>query len=221
MSLNLFPRLRAAPSLLQSTRLAMPSARMCARPAVVRPAVRSFHAGPVTASLPRVAGQGRLLASAGLLAGGSALLATGYEWSKPMACEPAQVPPPPMPETETREEAKSIVNLYQLSFGTICGLCAGIFIKKGFKLIAVLLGGVYVLLQYLASRGFVRINWNSLEGTYNSTVDSLAGPVKQGTDSFQRYPLVRIWHRLVDFLTTDFQQRATFIAGLVLGLRLG
>ena len=67
----------------------------------------------------------------------------------------------------------------------------------------------------------MRINWNSLEGTYNSTVDSLAGPVKQGTDSFQRYPLVRIWHRLVDFLTTDFQQRATFLAGLVLGLRLG
>lgn len=41
----------------------------------------------------------------------------------------------------------SSVNVYELSFGTVCGLCAGVFIKKGAKALAFVLGGVFVLLQ--------------------------------------------------------------------------
>ena len=39
------------------------------------------------------------------------------------------------------------MSLYQLGFGTVAGLCAGIFVKKGAKAAAWLLGGVFVLLQ--------------------------------------------------------------------------
>jgi hypothetical protein len=46
---------------------------------------------------------------------------------------------PPLPE--------SSVNIYELSFGTVAGICAGVFIKKGAKTLAFLLGGVFVLLQ--------------------------------------------------------------------------
>lgn len=46
-------------------------------------------------------------------------------------------PPPP----------ESAVNLYELSFGTVCGVCAGVFVKKGAKALAFVLGGVFVLLQ--------------------------------------------------------------------------
>lgn len=42
---------------------------------------------------------------------------------------------------------ESSVNLTQLTFGTVCGICAGVFVKKGFKALAFLLGGVFVLLQ--------------------------------------------------------------------------
>lgn len=42
---------------------------------------------------------------------------------------------------------ESILSPYELSFGAICGICAGIFIKKGAKLIAFFLGGTYVLMQ--------------------------------------------------------------------------
>lgn len=42
---------------------------------------------------------------------------------------------------------KSIVSAYELSFGAVCGICAGIFIKKGAKAIAFLLGGAFVFLQ--------------------------------------------------------------------------
>lgn len=41
----------------------------------------------------------------------------------------------------------SSVSLYELGFGTVAGVCAGVFIKKGAKALAFLLGGVFVLLQ--------------------------------------------------------------------------
>ena len=47
------------------------------------------------------------------------------------------LPPPPT----------SAVNLYELSFGTVAGVCAGVFIKKGAKAVAFCVGGVFVLLQ--------------------------------------------------------------------------
>lgn len=50
---------------------------------------------------------------------------------------PADRPPPP----------KSSVSLYQLGFGTVAGLCAGVFVKKGAKAFACFLGGIFVLLQ--------------------------------------------------------------------------
>ena len=42
---------------------------------------------------------------------------------------------------------QSILSPYQLSFGAICGVCAGIFVKKGAKFVAFTFGAVYVLMQ--------------------------------------------------------------------------
>jgi FUN14 family len=47
------------------------------------------------------------------------------------------LPPPP----------ESSVNMYELTFGSVCGVCAGIFVKKGAKALALFFGGVFVLLQ--------------------------------------------------------------------------
>ena len=47
------------------------------------------------------------------------------------------LPPPP----------QSSVNAYELTFGTVCGICAGVFVKKGAKALAFVMGGVFVLLQ--------------------------------------------------------------------------
>jgi hypothetical protein len=51
--------------------------------------------------------------------------------------DPMALPPPP----------PSIVNMYELTFGTVCGVCAGVFVKKGAKTLAFLFGGIFVLLQ--------------------------------------------------------------------------
>lgn len=183
----------------------------------LRPMMRTYRPVALAAAAPRVASCSSFVGAAGLLAGGSLFMGGLLGRNDKVAhCEPAPVVEPPIDGNP-----KSMVNVYQLSFGTICGLCAGIFIKKGLKIIAFVLGGAYILLQYLATKRLIRIDWSSFKNTYSSSVDHLAGPVDASQNKFQQLPLMRIWRRTVDFLTTDFQERATFIAGLVLGLRLG
>jgi len=122
--------------------------------------------------------------------------------------EPAPPPQAPPPE--------SVVNLYELTFGTVTGICAGVFIKKGAKMVAFFLGGVFVLLQYLGSMSLVRVDWGRMASRFENlfyTRDAL-GHTRPPTIS-------SLWRWVVDFLTADFQPRASFIAGLALGLRIG
>ena len=200
------------------TRATFADGRMLLRGAVRAPLrTNAVPARTFSRVAVRMPAQRRGVAAVGIAAGVSALCASTWA-SKPVQCEPET---PPLPGT-VPHKPDSIANVYELSFGTVCGLCAGIFIKKGFKLVAGILGGIYVLLQFLATKQMVKINWNSIESVYRSGVDS-ASRVGEETSSTIKSspPLVRVWHNLVDFLTVDFQQRATFIAGLVLGLRLG
>jgi uncharacterized membrane protein (Fun14 family) len=52
----------------------------------------------------------------------------------------------------------SSVSFYELGFGTVAGVCAGVFVKKGVKAAAWLLGGVFVLLQVPISCSDVDLN---------------------------------------------------------------
>ncbi|KAK0550832.1 hypothetical protein OC846_002368 [Tilletia horrida] len=117
---------------------------------------------------------------------------------------------------------QSQVNFYQLGFGTVTGFCAGIFIKKGLKALAFLLGAGYVFLQYMSSQRLVNVNWGAIGRGYDAIVDRAAGGSTNTTvRGWKGSKLQAIWSRLVDFLTADFQPRATFLAGLLLGFRLG
>ena len=66
----------------------------------------------------------------------------------------------------------------------------------------------------MAARGMVNVDWKSMARRYEGTVDTFAGA---GTGS----RLQRVGGRVMDFLLADFPPRATFAAGLALGLRLG
>ncbi len=69
----------------------------------------------------------------------------------PLADQPkSSLPPPP----------SSIINVYELTFGSVCGICAGIFLKKGAKAVAFVFGGAFVLLQVssLLYAGSIYIN---------------------------------------------------------------
>ncbi|WWC89809.1 uncharacterized protein L201_004735 [Kwoniella dendrophila CBS 6074] len=110
----------------------------------------------------------------------------------------------------------SILSVYELSFGAICGICSGVFIKKGARAIAFLLGGVFVLLQYLSSRSYIHVDWTKLGSKYDTSFGT-----RTATGGYKGPTVGGVYHRIVDFLTSNFQQRASFMAGLVLGLRLG
>ncbi|KAJ3883692.1 FUN14 family-domain-containing protein [Lentinula edodes] len=117
-------------------------------------------------------------------------------------------PHPPPPE--------SSVSLYELSFGTVAGICAGVFIKKGAKAVAFFLGGVFVLLQYLGSFSILRVDWARMGHRFERVFYTT------DTTGTKRAPTIwTAWNWLVDFLTADFPPRASFLAGLALGLRIG
>jgi FUN14 domain-containing protein 1 len=147
---------------------------------------------------------------------------------------PATREPHLVPSKELPPPPASSLSLYELGFGTVAGLCAGIFVKKGAKAAAWLLGGVFVLLQvsafcynryfvrlscvqYLNSQSLVRVDWSRMATRFENrfhTVDPTTGT--------SRAPNVgALWRWMVNFLTADFQGRASFIAGFTLGLRVG
>ena len=74
------------------------------------------------------------------------------------------------------------------------------------------------VLQYFSSQSFIRVDW----GRVSSRFEKLFYSPPENSGGAPRPPTVAsAWNWFVDFLTADFQQRASFIAGFVLGLRIG
>ncbi|SNX83376.1 uncharacterized protein MEPE_02083 [Melanopsichium pennsylvanicum] len=200
------------------------TASRAARPRIVAASASSSSSGS-TAHMGLMLAGGSFIAAAGLSAFTSA--SVQCESARPYANPSASTAPVSVSTkdnntTTISTEPQSIINVYQLSFGTICGVCAGVFIKKGLKLIAFLLGGCYILLQYLNSQKLVQVNWSAINSKYDKLVGSAAGPeTASNVRGYSGSTLQRIWNRTTNFLMADFQPRATFMAGLVLGLRLG
>lgn len=77
-----------------------------------------------------------------------------YSSFQPVRCESATMNAlgglsgRPVPEVGGGElPPQSSLSGYQLGFGAVCGICAGVFVKKGLKALAFMLGGVFVLMQ--------------------------------------------------------------------------
>ena len=60
----------------------------------------------------------------------------------------------------------------QLGFGALAGACAGYAAKKIAKVTAVLIGIVFILLQFLAYKHFVAINWDAVGHAARGITDS-------------------------------------------------
>jgi len=155
---------------------------------------------------------------------GSAAFAL-HAWSKPaIQCQgspsatPEQLPqqstPPPIPPPAS---TKPFIDVYELSFGTVAGICTGVFVKKGLKTVAFFLGGFFVLIQAFNSLRIFHIDLGALSRPFEKLF------YREDTYGGQRRPptITTFWSWLVNFLTADFPPRASFLAGLVLGLRIG
>ncbi|KAI9466258.1 FUN14 family-domain-containing protein [Lactarius psammicola] len=120
--------------------------------------------------------------------------------------DPAGLPPPP----------QSSIDKYGLTFGTVCGICAGVFVKRGAKALAFFFGGIFVLLQYLGSASIIKVDWSRAATRFENLIYTTEA------NGVRRPPSIySLWRWLVDFLTADFQPRASFIAGFALGIRIG
>lgn len=79
--------------------------------------------------------------------------------------------------------------------------------------------------QYLSSQRLIQVNWGALSSRYDNLLSRVAGPSDpastSGKANTNTNTAQRLWIRTTHFLTADFQPRATFMAGLLLGLRLG
>lgn len=70
--------------------------------------------------------------------------------------------------------------------------------------------------KYLGSVSLIKVDWAEMASRFENlfyTTDA-AGNKKPPT-------VLSIWKWIVDFLTADFQPRASFVAGFALGLRVG
>ncbi|OCF44187.1 hypothetical protein I317_01979 [Kwoniella heveanensis CBS 569] len=101
---------------------------------------------------------------------------------------------------------ESILSVYELSFGAVCGICSGVFIKKGARAIAFLLGGVFILLQYLSSRSFITVDWAKLGSRYDSAFGA-----KTSAGGYKGPTVGGVWNRIVDFLTSNFQRESILL----------
>lgn len=97
--------------------------------------------------------------------------------------------------------------LQQISFGALAGFATGYALKKVGKVLAIVLGLLFVALQLLAYYGIVEINW----GVVQDQVDPLLEPESLGS----------MWRRLVELLTYNITFAAAFVPGLLFGLRRG
>lgn len=120
-----------------------------------------------------------------------------------LQCEGVVVGEPLAAGGAPRARAESMVSVNELSFGTVAGICVGVFVKKGLKVRLLLLppsrdappwltspplarslaqflafgfGGLFVLLQYLNSRSFITLNWKAMTSSYDKLLDTHSAP---------------------------------------------
>jgi uncharacterized membrane protein (Fun14 family) len=94
--------------------------------------------------------------------------------------------------------------LTQLGVGGIAGLCTGYALKKIGKLIAIILGLAFIVLELLAYRGIISINYSALQDWANGVI----GQVGQAEG-------------ILTVIIGNLPFAASFLVGFAIGLKLG
>ncbi|EDR14251.1 uncharacterized protein LACBIDRAFT_305893 [Laccaria bicolor S238N-H82] len=190
--------------------------RQC-RPSVFRfHALRAFHSTPKASRLGLPARNASSSNFVKVAAATSLGVGLSFTTKPTIYCDGEALPKSQVYLPDLPPPPASSLSLYELGFGTVAGLCAGVFVKKGAKALAVVLGGVFVLLQYMASTSVVRIDWGRVSSRFGEMFYR-----RDGTGTKKPPTVSSIWNTLIDFLTADFQPRASFIVGFALGIRVG
>ncbi|WP_448566179.1 FUN14 domain-containing protein [Thermus sp.] len=97
--------------------------------------------------------------------------------------------------------------LGQMTFGGLAGYAVGYALKKVGRALAIVLGLLFIALQLLAQAGYVQVDWTRIQ---------------RDVEPFLQQPgLQGLWERLLSTLTHNLPFGASFVGGLLLGLRAG
>lgn len=137
------------------------------------------------------------------VAGLAARSSLAYDDLRPVS-EPAT---PPRAAPDALSGASAVIDeafFLKLGFSFMVGLAVGYALKIAFKLALIALGLILIGVFALQYEGLVRVDWSALEGHY----DTWAGWLSANGSAF------------VDFMGDNLSNAASFVAGLLLGLKL-
>lgn len=97
--------------------------------------------------------------------------------------------------------------LGQVTFGGLAGYAVGYALKKVGRFLAIALGLLFIAVQLLAQAGYIQVDWTRIQ----RDVEPL----------LQQPGLQSLWERLLTTLTYNLPFGASFVGGLILGLRAG
>lgn len=95
----------------------------------------------------------------------------------------------------------------QAGFGAVAGFAAGYALVKLGKLVALIVGLFFLGLQLLAWAGFVSIDWMRIQSEVEPWLDRATQP--------------GAWETVVSVLTYNVPFAASFVPGLMVGMRRG
>ncbi len=94
-----------------------------------------------------------------------------------------------------------------MGFGGLAGAVVGYTAKKLTKMLAFLLGGLFIAIQLLAYYGFIQVDWVAVQSTAEQAMQSEDG----------RTVAERAWQ----ILSANLPWGGGFVAGFVVGFKLG
>jgi len=97
--------------------------------------------------------------------------------------------------------------LAQLGFGGVAGWISGYTLKKVGKLLALVLGFLFISIQILAYAGYLEVDWTRIQ----RDVEPL----------FKEETLKGFWQKLLKVLTYNLPFASGFAAGFLLGFKRG
>lgn len=95
----------------------------------------------------------------------------------------------------------------QIGFGVVAGFCTGYALKKLGRATAFTLGLIFILVQVLASLGFVHVDWLRIQAAANPYMSSKG--------------LEGLYKNVLAVLATNLPFAAAFAPGLLFGLQRG
>lgn len=91
-----------------------------------------------------------------------------------------------------------------LGFGGFCGFVTGFALKKIARIFAVILGVIFIVIQFFAFQGWITVDWDAI----SKSTDIFSG---EGMSAFLRHGL--------KVLTTNLPFGSSFLIGLIMGFK--